>query len=134
MDFRDNKVKYLQIAVYLSEHILLGRWSATEKIPSIRNMAVELKVNPNTVMRAYECLKMQSVIINKRGLGLFVAIDAIEKIKDYRKDYFMHQELPEFFRNSYLLEIEWSDLKKHCRQFKIAGCQYTIGQIDKKNN
>jgi DNA-binding transcriptional regulator YhcF (GntR family) len=134
MDFRDNEAKYLQIAVYVREHILLGRWSAAQKIPSVRDMAVEVEVNPNTVMRAYEYLQIQGVIKNKRGLGLFVAIEAIKKIKAYHKEYFMQYDLPEFFRNIYLLEIELGDLQQHYLQFKTANYKNTTDQNDKKDN
>jgi DNA-binding transcriptional regulator YhcF (GntR family) len=132
MDFRDNEAKYLQIAVYVREHILLGRWSAAQKIPSVRDMAVEVEVNPNTVMRAYEYLQIQGVIKNKRGLGLFVAIDAIKKIKAYHKEYFMQHDLPGFFRNIYLLEIELGDLQQHYLQFKTANYNNTTDQNDEK--
>jgi len=134
MDFRDNEAKYLQIALYVREHILLGRWSTAQKIPSVRDMAVELKVNPNTVMRAYECLRNQGLITNKRGLGLFVTTDVIKKIKAYHKEYFIQQCLPEFFRSIYLLEIELGDLQQHYLQFKTANYKNTTDQNDKKYN
>jgi GntR family transcriptional regulator len=132
MEFRDNEAIYLQIAAYVSEHILLGRWAAEQKIPSVRDMAVELQVNPNTVMRAYEFLQNQEVITNKRGLGLFVAIDALKKIKAYHKERFMQQDLPEFFRNIYLLDIELEDLQQHYLQFKAANYKNTTDQNDEE--
>ena len=63
MEFRDNEAIYLQIAAYVSENILLGKWPAEEKIPSVRDMAVELEVNPNTVMRSYEFLGRHDLFI-----------------------------------------------------------------------
>ena len=75
MEFRDNEAIYLQIAALVSDNILLGKWPGEQKIPSVRDLAVELEVNPNTVMRSYEFLQNQGIIYNKRGLGLFVAPD-----------------------------------------------------------
>src|ERR1700710_2012374 len=118
MEFRDNEAIYLQIAAFVSENILLGKWPAEQKIPSVRDLAIELEVNPNTVMRSYEFLQNQEVIYNKRGLGLFVAPDGFDKVKAYRKERFIQQELPEFFRSIYLLDINLDDLQKRFEQFK----------------
>src|ERR1700712_1300866 len=105
MNFKDKDAIYLQIAAYVTEHITLGKWLPEEKVPSVRELAVELQVNPNTVMRAYEYLQNQEIIFNKRGLGLFVAPDAVSRIKTKRKERFVKQELPDFFASLYLLDI-----------------------------
>ncbi len=118
MEFRDNEAIYLQIAAYVSENILLGKWPAEQKIPSVRDMAIELEVNPNTVMRSYEFLQNQGVIYNKRGLGLFVAPDGNEKVKVYRKERFIQQDLNEFFRSIFLLGISLEDLQQLYKKFK----------------
>ncbi|RZK81695.1 MAG: GntR family transcriptional regulator [Pedobacter sp.] len=118
MEFRDNEAIYLQIAGYVGENIMLGRWPVDEKIPSVRELAVELQVNPNTVVRAFEFLQQKEVISNKRGIGFFVAADAIEKIKTYSKERFLNNELPEFFRNLYLLNISIDEIKQRFEQFK----------------
>ena len=118
MEFLDNEPIYLQIAALVSDNILLGKWPAEQKIPSVRDLAVELEVNPNTVMRSYEFLQNQEVIYNKRGLGLFVAPAAPEKVKAYRKERFIQQGLPEFFRNMYMLDINLRDIEKWYDSFK----------------
>jgi DNA-binding transcriptional regulator YhcF (GntR family) len=111
MEFRDNKAIYLQIADYVCEHILLKKWNVDQKVPSVREMAVELEVNPNTVMRTYELLQSKNIINNKRGIGFFVADDALSNVKAYRKMQFMEDELPVVFRNMYLLNIGFDELQ-----------------------
>jgi DNA-binding transcriptional regulator YhcF (GntR family) len=118
MEFRENEAIYLQIASYVSENILLGKWLIDDKIPSVRDLAGELQVNPNTVMRTYEFLQTQEVIYNKRGIGFFVAPDAIKKVKQHRKDRFLQQDLPDFFRNVFLLDISLEELQSRYEQFK----------------
>ena len=118
MEFKENEAIYLQIASYVSENILLGKWPTDDKIPSVRDLAGELQVNPNTVMRTYEFLQNQEVVYNKRGIGFFVAPDAIEKVKRYRKERFLQQELPNFFRNVFLLDISLDELQLRYDQFK----------------
>jgi GntR family transcriptional regulator len=123
MEFRENEAIYLQIAAYVSERILLGKWPGDEKIPSVRELAVELEVNPNTVVRAYEFLQNKEVIYNKRGIGFYTAEDAIKKIKVYRKERFLGLELPELFRNIYLLDITMEELVKRYEIFKAENYQ-----------
>jgi len=118
MEFRNNEAIYLQIAAFVSEKILRGIWQQDEKIPSVRDLAIELEVNPNTVMRTYEFLQNQEVIFNKRGIGFFVATDGIQKVKAYRKERFLQQDLPEFFRNIYLLDISLEELQTRYEKFK----------------
>jgi GntR family transcriptional regulator len=110
MEFRDNEPIYLQIAAYVGQNILLGKWQADQKIPSVRDLAIELQVNLNTVLRAYEFLENQGVIYIKRGLGNFVAADGLEKAKAHRKERFIQQDLPVFFTNVYLLGISQEEI------------------------
>ena len=117
MEFRDNKAIYLQIAEYVCEHILLEKWPSDQKIPSVREMAVTLEVNPNTVMRTYELLQNKNIINNKRGIGFFVAEEAVANVKSYRKAQFMEDELPPVFRNLYLLNIDCEELQTRYNTF-----------------
>ena len=117
MEFRDNKAIYLQIAAYVCEHILLGKWKVDEKVSSVREMAVSLEVNPNTVMRTYELLQNKNIISNKRGIGFFVAEDALKNVKDYLKTQFIEEELPVVFRNVYLLNIGFDELETRYNTF-----------------
>lgn len=123
MDFRDNEAIYLQIAAYVSENITLNKWQVEQKIPSVRDLAVELQVNPNTVARTYDFLQNREVIFNKRGIGYFVSEDAKDKVKTYRKERFLQQELPEFFKNIFLLDISLEEIEKRYQEFKTQNYQ-----------
>lgn len=123
MEFRENEAIYLQIAAYISEHILLSKWTKEDKIPSVRELAIQLEVNPNTVVRAYEFLQNKEVIYNKRGIGFYITDDAAEKIKLYSRERFLGQELPELFRNMYLLDIKMDELERRYEQFKNENYQ-----------
>ena len=115
MDFKDQQAIYLQIADYVCENILLKKWPAGEKIVSIRELAINIEVNPNTVQRAYDFLQQKEIISNKRGIGYFVENDAEKKIKTYRKDFFFENELPTVFKNMFLLGVS---LKEFCTKYK----------------
>ena len=117
MEFRDNEPIYLQIAAYAGQNILLGKWPADQKIPSVRDLAMELQVNLNTVLHAYEFLESQGVIYIKRGLGNFVSSDGQERVKAYRRERFIQQDLPVFFTNVYLLGISQEEILQRYEQF-----------------
>ncbi|GAB3195159.1 DNA-binding transcriptional regulator YhcF (GntR family) [Pontibacter aydingkolensis] len=70
MEFKGNQAIYLQIANHFFENIFRKEWAAGDKIPSIRDTAVEFEVNPNTTMRTFIYLQDKDVIFNKRGVGI----------------------------------------------------------------
>ena len=111
MDFKDTKAIYLQIADYVCEQILMKRWKEGERILSVRELGVDLEVNPNTVLRGYDLLQNKDIIMNKRGIGYFAAEDAIEKIKTYKKQEFIENDLPAFVKSMQLLDIDFKELE-----------------------
>ena len=120
MEFKDKQSIYLQIADYVCEQLLLGKWPASERIPSVRDLAVTLEVNPNTVMRTYDFLQGKNILFNKRGIGYFAAEEATARILEYRKERFLESELPEFFRTLYLLNISIEELEQRYKSFVTA--------------
>ena len=123
MEFRENEAIYLQIAAYIGEFIMLEKWADEQKIPSVRELAVDLQVNPNTVVRAFDFLQSREVIVNKRGIGFFIAPDAKNKIRAYSKERFLGQELPEFFKSIFLLDISMEEIKALYEHFKQENYQ-----------
>ncbi len=111
MNFSENQSIYIQITDYVKDQILLSNWLKEEKIPSVRDLASELQVNPNTVMRAYDILQQEGVIYNKRGIGNHVTSDAPAKILEARKEKFLQSELPAFFKNMLLLGLGIGELE-----------------------
>ena len=118
MKFRESNAIYLQIADYICEKILLKQWKPEERIPAVRELAMQLEVNPNTVMRTYEFLQQQNIIFNQRGIGYFVGLEAIKNATQYRKTEFMDKELPAIFRNMFLLGMDVEELKPRFEKFK----------------
>ena len=111
MDFKDNKSIYIQIADLFCENILLNKWKETERIPSVREMAVELEVNPNTALRSFILLEEKGILYNKRGIGYFVSEGAYEKTLLFRKELFIKSELPELIKTLKMLNLGFDDLK-----------------------
>jgi len=118
MQFRESQPIYLQIADFVCEKILLNQWLPGERIPSIRELAVQLEVNPNTIMRTYEFLQAEGIIANQRGIGLFTTEDAIAQATRYRKTLFIEKDLPQVFRSLFLLGMDPTELQPRYEQFK----------------
>ncbi len=105
MEFRETKGIYLQIVDQVRERIVQGDWRAGERIPSIREMAVEVGVNPNTVARSYQALVDRQLIANQRGRGYFVSEDAVARAVTEMKEEFLREEVPKIVRTMRLLGI-----------------------------
>jgi len=118
MQFNQSQSIYLQIADYVCEKILLKQWKTDDKVPSVRDLAIQLEVNPNTVMRTYDWLQQSGIIYNQRGIGFFVAAEGLGNALAQRKKEFLEKDLPVLFRNLYLLDMEPEDLKTPFEQFK----------------
>lgn len=112
MHFHNQTAIYLQIAEYIGEQILSKRWRPDDKVLSIRELAVTLEVNPNTVQRTYDFLQTQEVIYTKRGLGYFVAPAAETNYLNWRRGQFIENELPIFFKQLSLLKMDLSELSQ----------------------
>ncbi len=72
IDLRSSVPIYQQIAEGIRAEIAVGVYRPGEGLPSIRNLAVRLKVNQNTVHKAYGELEAEGLISQRRGLGMFV--------------------------------------------------------------
>lgn len=118
MDFHEQQPIYLQIVDYVCERILLKHWNKGDRIPSVREIAVTLEVNPNTAMRAYEFLQQKDIVYNQRGLGLFVADEGLKNAKAYRQQVFIQKEVPAFFASMTLLQIGVEDLETLFKKYK----------------
>ena len=112
MNFKNQKAIYMQIADHVIENILAQNINGGDRMQSVREMAESVQVNPNTVMRSYSYLQDEGLIFNKRGIGYFIAEDALNRTQDMKKTNFIQNALPEFFRQMDLLGIDFEELQK----------------------
>ena len=93
------------------EQILHGEPAAEERMPSVRDVAASMGVNPNTVMRTFDFLQGEEIIYNRRGVGYYVATDAKKKILDEQRREFLEEELPLIRQKMQLLGIDFEEIK-----------------------
>lgn len=79
--YKDRRPIYEQVAEKLEELMLLGILGENEPLPSVRSLAMELSINPNTIQRAYAELERQGYIYTVKGKGSFVAENSVMKEK-----------------------------------------------------
>lgn len=113
MQFDDQQPIYLQIADILCQNILSEKWKGNERIPSVRDLATSMEVNPNTAMRAYEFLQNHEIIYNKRGIGYFVSPKGKQMALEYKREEFLTKTVPTFFDTMYLLDIKYKELENY---------------------
>lgn len=116
MIFNSDKAIYLQMADRLCDEILAGHYADDDRVPSVREYAVALEVNTNTAVKAYDTLARDGIIYNRRGLGYFVTPGARDKVLMARRATFLHEVLPDVFRQMRLLGITMADVTDEWEQ------------------
>lgn len=99
-EFQSSKPIYLQIADRVYYRLIRSELSPGDKLPSVREMALQMKVNPNTIQRTYSEMERLGIVETKRGQGTFIAErpDLKAELKDrLTKDVFKRfiQEMSE---------------------------------------
>ena len=73
MEFDKNTPIYIQIMDEIKRRVIAGVLHPGDKVPSVRELAEELKVNPNTIVRAFQELERAGITETRRGMGTFIA-------------------------------------------------------------
>ena len=90
LDYKDRRPIYEQVVAKLEELMLLGVMKENEPLPSVRSLAMELSINPNTIQRAYRELESEGYIYTLSGKGTFVAE------VDHSNQFRQQELLPQF--------------------------------------
>lgn len=109
LDYSDKRPIYEQIVERFRMLILNGVLEADEKLPSVRSLAIELSINPNTIQRAYGELERSGFIYSVKGRGNFVCAN---------KETLEHEK-----------EKMLDEFKEHVKEFREAGI--TLEEIEK---
>ena len=83
IDYRDARPIYEQVAGGIEDMVVHGVYAADEQLPSVRQLAAELSINPNTIQRAFALLESKGVIYSVKGRGNFVSADGAS-VRDRR--------------------------------------------------
>ncbi len=108
IDYKDRRPIYEQVIEKLQQMILCGALEPDSPMPSVRSLAMELSLNPNTIQRAYQELERQGYIYTLKGKGSFVS-DSIKAADHKRKE--IQEELDKCVSNAVMAGITAEELR-----------------------
>jgi len=113
IDYKDSRPIYEQISDKLGELILYGILEADSRLPSVRNLAMELAINPNTIQKAYADLERKGYTYSVKGKGNFVSkTEALQR----EKKMDLIKKMKELMTEAKKLGIDMEEVKKVVEQ------------------
>lgn len=114
--FNANVPIYIQVVEDMKMKIMNGTLKPGDKIASVREIAVDLGVNPNTIQRAFAELEREGFIRTERAVGRYVA-DNPQLIKDYKKKE-VKKKIDDFLAQMQLLGMDYEDVLQYLQKYK----------------
>lgn len=111
LDYTSRKPVYEQIKDMTKEMIVNGVFKENDRLPSVREVASALAINPNTIQKAYKELEIEGYIYSQRAKGYFVAPikSNLKKLKSYEK----LEEFEKIVRECIFLGVEYDEIMEH---------------------
>jgi len=116
--FNDNKPIFLQIKELIEDQIVNDQLKENEQIPSTTQLVNFYKINHLTISKGINLLVENGIIYKKRGVGMFVAEGAKEKLLTQRKEQFLDQYLLPMIQEAKKLGISKEDISNMMNQLK----------------
>ena len=85
---------YLRLRGMIAISIIEGKYDEGDQLPSVRAFAAETHTNPLTVAKAYQCLQDEGHVTVRRGVGMFVAPGAVERLRVQEREMFLTRIWP----------------------------------------
>lgn len=110
LDLNSDKSIYVQIAETIENEILIGNLREDEQAPSTNQFAKVYKINPATAGKGLNILVEEEILYKKRGLGMYVAEGARNKILKKRQMTFFKEKVPELLKEAERLELSIEEI------------------------
>lgn len=111
IDFNSDKPIFQQIADEIQDAILSGAFPEESQIPSITEFSVKFKINPATALKGINILVDKNILYKKRGVGMFVAAGAVEKLRNERQEKFYENYIKGLIEEAKRLGITQNEIK-----------------------
>jgi GntR family transcriptional regulator len=109
----DDVPVYLRLRAMLAASILQGNYAEGDQLPSVRAFAASHGANPLTVAKAYQALQDDGYVQVRRGVGMFVAEGAIERLRVHERTVFLDKVWPKMRAHIERLGIDLDELIAH---------------------
>jgi len=114
--FNDTQPIFLQIRQRIIEMILRKTAGEGEALPSVRQISADLSVNPLTVTKAFDGLVDIGVVESRRGMGMYVAPGARDKLLAHERGKFLAEDWPRIVAQIRALELDPAELLKESHE------------------
>ena len=104
------KPVYVRLRETIADAILAGKYGDGDPLPSVRALAAEEQANPLTVAKAYQGFQDEGLVVVRRGVGMFVASGARQRLRDSERTRFLTQEWPEIRERMASLGLDPTDI------------------------
>ncbi len=108
--WNDKEPIYLQLKDQIRDMILTGDLKEGDSLPSVRQVAMDYKVNPITVSKSYQLLVEEELVEKKRGLGMFVQEGASKKLQFNENEQFIKEDWPKILIKIKHLSVDTNQL------------------------
>ncbi|MCX7552974.1 GntR family transcriptional regulator [Marinicella sp. S1101] len=108
--WNDKEPIYLQLKDQIRDMILSGDLQEGDSLPSVRQVAMDYKVNPITVSKSYQILVEEELVEKKRGLGMFVQEGAVKKLQFNENEQFINEDWPKILTKIKHLNVDTNQL------------------------
>ncbi len=112
IDFESQTPIFLQVSQGLEDEILSGVYREKQQIPSITELSAAYKINPATALKGINLLVDNNIVYKKRGIGMFVASGALQKLKEKRQEEFFNQYILPLVQEAKRLSISPEQLRE----------------------
>jgi GntR family transcriptional regulator len=107
---QDDRPVYLRLRDNIAATILEGKVGDGDPLPSVRSLAADYGANPLTVAKAYQTFQDEGLVVVKRGVGMFVAEGATERLRTSARKEFLEQRWPAIAAHIRRLDLDVEDL------------------------
>ncbi len=112
LDLKSGVPFYKQVILQVEMAIVDGRLENGDQLPTVRSLAVALKINPNTVARAYNEMEIRGIVNTQQGTGTFISDKKIE-LTDVEKERILSELTRPFLSNARAYGFTLEELIKH---------------------
>jgi GntR family transcriptional regulator len=119
--WHDNSPIYRQLKQRVVEMMLDGLLKAGDALPSVRQIAADFQLNPITVLKAYQELVDEQLVEKRRGLGMYVAEGALEKLLTNERQRFLSEEWPAMLQRAQRLGLSVKELLVQAKAKAASG-------------
>jgi len=111
-EWKEGQPIYRQLRDLMADAILKGSLTEGDSLPSVRAVAVDMKINPLTASKAYQELVNEKLVEKRRGLGMFVIEGARTRLLQAERTHFLEEEWPSIVARIASLDLDSAELLK----------------------